>query len=166
MIIRNATLQDIDSLEHIESESWSANSTPLWPTLTPAFNVRLPIDNTLVAEVDGAVVGYCVIGARTLLACNRHVFSIRSLAVLPEFRQKKIGYNLIMKAEEFVRSKGGLKITLTVMSSNSQAISLYKSCGFIQEGLLKKEFLINDAWVDDILLAKHFFLTSPSKIPQ
>jgi len=157
MIIRKPTIKDVESLEHIEVEAWDALTTPLWPNLNPAFETRLPLEQTLLAELDGCVVGYCTTGYRTSLNCNRHVHTLRSLAVLPKFRRRSIARSLIAGAEKQMLQDGCLKISLNVMSSNPVAISLYRSCGFVQEGELQREFYLDDTWVDDLIFAKHLF---------
>ena len=45
------------------------------------------------------------------------------------------------------------KITLSLLSDNIPALSLYKKCGFVQEGLLKNEQFKNGKYHDIVLMA-------------
>ena len=45
------------------------------------------------------------------------------------------------------------RVALIVFSNNARAINAYKSAGFRREGLLKKLFFIDGAWVDVIIMA-------------
>jgi RimJ/RimL family protein N-acetyltransferase len=41
-----------------------------------------------------------------------------------------------------------------VLSTNAPAIRLYHRAGFVREGTLTDEFLIDGRYVDDVLMAK------------
>jgi RimJ/RimL family protein N-acetyltransferase len=45
------------------------------------------------------------------------------------------------------------RITLRVLSTNPAARRLYESCGFVVEGVLRGEFLLEGREVDDVLMA-------------
>lgn len=45
------------------------------------------------------------------------------------------------------------KINLGVISNNKKALNLYKSLGFIQEGIFKEHVLLNDTYTDMVRMA-------------
>ena len=50
---------------------------------------------------------------------------------------------------------GGRKVTLRVLGPNTRARELYRRCGFVEEGVLRAEFVIDGVAVDDVLMARH-----------
>jgi RimJ/RimL family protein N-acetyltransferase len=48
------------------------------------------------------------------------------------------------------------KIKLRVQAGNERAIALYRSRGFVAEGILQKDMRIAGAWVDLLLMARWF----------
>ena len=57
------------------------------------------------------------------------------------------------RADE-ARSRGGRKLSLRVLSTNPTAIGLYESEGFVVEGVLRGEFVLEGREVDDVLMAR------------
>ena len=53
---------------------------------------------------------------------------------------------------KWCRENGIIKLNLEVFSSNENAISLYKKLGFTIEGQRKGQFLVENTYVDDILM--------------
>ena len=80
------------------------------------------------------VVGWCdVIPNRTRVIYS-HCGSL-GIGLLPEFRGKGIGRQLMQRAIEAAFAFGLTRIELTVRERNANAIALYKSLGFEVEGL-------------------------------
>lgn len=88
----------------------------------------------LVAKTDGKCVGLII------SSCNANIGVIHWIFVLPEYRGKKIGFNLVKKAESELGKLGCHKITLTT----EMAPEFYKNLGYIEEGLLKKHWWKTD----------------------
>ncbi len=112
--------------------------------------IRNRDDLNLVAVLDGEVVGTLNV-QRGIYKKNRHTASL-GLAVKDGHRGKGIGSNMIRKAMEWSAEQNILKLNLEVFSSNTGALALYKKLGFIVEGVRKKQFLVGDTLVDDILM--------------
>lgn len=108
---------------------------------------------TLVAEVDGAVVGYLTLTHPTPLPENAHVFSIEGFTVAPDHRGRGVGQALLSAAREVAAQRGGTKLSLRVLSGNKRAIRAYTAAGFSVEGVLAGEFVIDGDPVDDVLMA-------------
>ena len=65
------------------------------------------------------------------------------LAVLPEHRGRGLGRVLLSGALDVARAAGARRIGLIALDSNSTALALYGSAGFVA---VASEPLVNDAW--------------------
>lgn len=85
---------------------------------------------SLIARLDDAPVGLanCITGFSTFSAAP--VVNIHDLAVLPGHRGIGIGRALMEAVETEALKRGVCKVTLEVLSGNTRAKGLYKSCGF------------------------------------
>ncbi len=88
-------------------------------------------ENTLVAKVDGRVVGFAAYGKYrddTLTDCGE----VYAIYVLEEFQKRKIGYALMTASLE--RLKEYDRIALWVLKDNFKAIGFYEKYGFRPDG--------------------------------
>jgi predicted N-acetyltransferase YhbS len=106
---------------------------PLWPEDVDFFGQQPPED-VLVAEVDGAVVGYVKLRRPTDLPSHRHVLQVNGLAVDPTVQRRGVGRTLLVAAIDEARRRGARRLTLHVLGSNPGALALYAACGFVVEG--------------------------------
>ena len=157
MSIRAARPEDEAALRPIDRATWTADVSPAPTTGSsePFFDDGTCLDDVLVAEVDGAVLGYVRLDQTGPLPSHAHVLTINGLAVSPEHQRQGIGLALVQAALEEARRRGARKVSLRVLAPNARARRLYERCGFVQEGVLRREFLLNDELVDDLLLACH-----------
>jgi ribosomal protein S18 acetylase RimI-like enzyme len=155
--IRIARPADDEALSLIDRLTWShlhAVMPKPQPPYDPFFSERHTAEDTLVAELDGRVVGYVRLGLPTPLACNAHVRQIQGLAVADEARGRGVGRALIRAAVEEARRRGARRITLRVLGHNTPARGLYESEGFVVEGVLPEEFLLGGEYVDDVFMGR------------
>ncbi|EOD64089.1 GNAT family N-acetyltransferase, partial [Amycolatopsis vancoresmycina] len=61
---------------------------------------------------------------------------------------------LVEAAVAEARRRGARKVTLRVLGPNAGARRVYERCGFVVEGVLRGEFRIDGADVDDVLMAR------------
>jgi ribosomal protein S18 acetylase RimI-like enzyme len=61
---------------------------------------------------------------------SAEVGHITQLCVTPHAKGAGLGYELLRRAIQALRSRGAKRISLTVTSENSEAIRLYERCGF------------------------------------
>ncbi|MEW5815741.1 MAG: GNAT family N-acetyltransferase [Spirochaetota bacterium] len=106
----------------------------------------------LVADLDGALVGY-------LLAEGREINRIRhrvhiSMAVLQAYIRRGIGTKLLAALEDWAYQNHIHRLELTVMENNPAGQELYKKMGYQVEGIKKDSLLINGRYIDDIYMAK------------
>lgn len=57
--------------------------------------------------------------------------------------------------EEEARRQGARRLTLRVLGHNTPARKLYESEGFVVERILPEEFLLDGAYVDDVLRGRY-----------
>jgi ribosomal protein S18 acetylase RimI-like enzyme len=148
-VIRPAQADDAVAIAELDAATWSFDVTP-----SPRSSVPSSIDGMLVAEEGGEIVGYVALGRPTRLESNQHVADIRGLAVAPGHQGRGLGRALVQAALAAARSRGARKVTLRVLGPNTAARALYESCGFVVEGVLRDEFLLEGRYVDDVLMAR------------
>lgn len=107
-----------------------------------------------MAELDGVVAGYAMLQQAMPLPSHRHVLEIGGLAVDPVRQGLGIGRRLVEEAAQEARRRGALKLSLRVLAPNTVARGLYESCGFVVEGVLRGEFVLEGRLVDDVLMAR------------
>jgi ribosomal protein S18 acetylase RimI-like enzyme len=157
MHIRHATLDDEDTLGRLDRATWStlhAVSPRPQPPYEPFYGERFGPRDHLVAELDGVLVGYIRLGFPTPLACNAHVRQIQGLVVAEKARGAGVGRALLRAAQEEARRLGARRITLRVLGHNAPARGLYESEGFVVEGVLPEEFLLDGTYVDDVFMGR------------
>jgi ribosomal protein S18 acetylase RimI-like enzyme len=166
-VIRRADRADDAALAELDRRTWSPLHAVLpGPPLDgdPFFDaVHLPC-HFLVAEYGtGAlppgggrerIVGYLRLVPPTQLPANAHVRQIQGLAVDTWARGRGIARALLEAACEEARRQGAIRITLRVLGHNAPARRLYESAGFVVEGVLPGEFLIEGKYVDDVLMGR------------
>jgi ribosomal protein S18 acetylase RimI-like enzyme len=83
-------------------------------------------------EQDDMPVGLvnCMLGFSTF-ACQPLV-NVHDLAVLPDYRGRRVGERLLAQVETLARAHGACKLTLEVLSGNQSAMRLYVRYGFAQ----------------------------------
>jgi len=87
-----------------------------------------------VALSAGTVVGWCDVLPNRSRIIYSHCGTL-GVGLLPEFRGKGIGRQLMRRTINTAFTFGLTRIELTVREGNSNAIALYKSLGFEIEGL-------------------------------
>ncbi|MFJ9181226.1 GNAT family N-acetyltransferase [Streptomyces sp. NPDC102360] len=154
--IRFAVPEDAPALDRLDRETWSYLHAvkPLDPAPSPFFNERFGPRDHLVAELDGALVGYVRLGLPTPLASTAHVRQIMGLAVADAARGRGTGRALVRGAIELARRQGARRITLRVLGHNTPARKLYEAEGFVIEGVLPGEILLDGSYVDDVLMGQ------------
>ncbi|MFK0115823.1 GNAT family N-acetyltransferase [Streptomyces sp. NPDC090994] len=154
--IRSARPDDEEALGLLDREAWSPLHavSPRPEPDAPFFEDHAGPDAHLVAELGGRVVGYLRLGRPTPLASNRHVRAVHGLAVAEAARGHGVGRLLLRAAAEEARRQGARRLTLRVLGPNTPARTLYESEGFAVEGVLPEEFLLDGAYVDDVLMGK------------
>lgn len=108
----------------------------------------------MLVAVDGEeVIGYLILGPWVTLESAAHVAEVSGLAVAPERQGEGIGARLLVAAIERSRRESVRRLVLRVLSTNPGAVRLYERHGFEVEGAHREAFLLEGAYVDDLLMA-------------
>ena len=105
----------------------------------------------IIAEVQGNIVGMAgYTGGKTKRIHHIGEFGI---SVMSEFWNLGIGKALVENLIGWAKKSGVVrKINLRVRVDNEHAIKLYKSLGFSNEGLINRQFLIEEKFYDAYLM--------------
>lgn len=153
--VRPATTDDGDRIVALDRVTFSQAVSPgERPAGTADAFARVDPADVLVAEAAGSVVGYLALGHPTPLASNAHVWQVQALAVDPDHGRQGIGRALLRAAAAEATRRGGTRLTLRVLATNPSARALYEAEGFVVEGVLHGEFVLDGAPVDDVLMAR------------
>ncbi|MEU1418599.1 GNAT family N-acetyltransferase [Kitasatospora sp. NPDC005751] len=156
LIIRPAQTEDEKELSALNRAAWSWQSdvAPQPAEGDTVFDERHTPDQFLLALLGGRIVGYIRVVPPTPLASNGHVRQIQGLAVSAGVRGRGVGRALVEAGCAAAAEQGARRITLRVLGHNAPARRLYEACGFVVEGSLAEEFLIDGRYVDDIWMAR------------
>jgi ribosomal protein S18 acetylase RimI-like enzyme len=152
--VRPAGPADEDALAALDRANWSWLSSPA-PPPGPEwtfFDERTAPEDVLVALDDGEIAGYVKLGRATPVAASDHVLMVTGLSVAEEFRRRGVGRALLDAAIREATARGARRLTLRVLAPNEPARRLYESAGFVVEGVQRELFLLEGAYVDDILM--------------
>lgn len=108
--------------------------------------------NVLVAVDGEEVLGSLALGPWTDLDSSRHVLEVKWLAVDPDRQGEGIGATLLDAGIAIARERGTRRLVLRVLSGNAGARHLYESRGFELEGRRREAFLLEGAYVDDLMM--------------
>ncbi|MBE6986307.1 MAG: ribosomal-protein-alanine N-acetyltransferase [Ruminococcaceae bacterium] len=144
MIITNMNDGHVSQVAQLEklcfSDPWSENSI--------ASELENPLALWLVAEKNGAVVGY--VGSQTVMDET----DMMNIAVHPDHRRQGIAEALIEALIAVLKRKGSYCLTLEVRASNENARRLYEKLGFCQAGIRKNYY--RNPREDAIILRKEW----------
>ncbi|MBJ7609931.1 MAG: GNAT family N-acetyltransferase [Candidatus Dormibacteraeota bacterium] len=156
--IRRARADDDEALGRLDAATWTADVSPAPapPLGTAFFSDRRQPEDTLVAELDGAVAGYALLRQSVAIPTHAHVLELGGLAVDPQCQRSGIGRLLVEATVDEARARGASKLSLRVLGNNGKAQRLYAACGFVTEGVLRSEFMMDGRYIDDVLMARHW----------
>ncbi|ABU81760.1 ribosomal protein S18-alanine N-acetyltransferase [Ignicoccus hospitalis] len=129
--LRNPTPSDAKRIYEIEVSSFDHP----FSFLVILSQVILHGDTSLVAEVNGKVVGYAI--AAKEVDKKLHLLNF---AVDPQYRGLGIGSALLESLEKLAKKKGLKSIYLEVEEDNYRAMRLYKKMGFVEVGRIRKYY--------------------------
>ncbi|WP_156291096.1 ribosomal protein S18-alanine N-acetyltransferase [Oceanobacillus salinisoli] len=141
LIIRKMELGDVDEVMEVERSSFTT------PWTTDVFYQEI-VDNAhahyFVMELDKKIVGY--VGMWIVLDDAQ----ITNIAILPEYRGRKLGEKLFGFVMQLLRSLGANRLSLEVRVSNVSAQKLYRKFGLVPGGIRKNYY--TDSGEDAIVM--------------
>ncbi|MGW8376500.1 GNAT family N-acetyltransferase [Streptomyces sp. ODS28] len=165
-VIRVAEAEDGGALGDLDRRAWSTlHSVQPRPRAPhgPFFDSAHRPEEFLVAEIgEEGIAGYIRVVPPTWLPANAHVRQIQGLVVHEWARGRGVARALLDAACDRARREGAVRITLRVLGHNEPARRVYAAAGFVVEGVLPGEFVLDGAYVDDVLMGR--WLTG-SRVP-
>ncbi|MFQ5837945.1 MAG: GNAT family N-acetyltransferase [Thermoplasmata archaeon] len=135
-MIRRATLSDVSTIHQIERKCFRRRSFSkahiIWLLKNPASATYLYLDR------ERAV-------AAIMLKRQGEVARVVSIGVIPGYRRKGIGTELMAMAEEVMMEEGVRVMKLEVSVKNEGAIAFYRRLGYELDGVLKGYY----SWGED-----------------
>src|SRR5437588_1512493 len=129
--IRRALLEDAAAIASVLCESFAEYESSYTPegfavTVSTPEQVRdrLKAEPVWVALEGGRIVG--TVGATP----KGEALYVRSMAVVPASRGRRVGHRLMECIEEFAASQGFRRVFLSTTPFLTRAIQLYERCGF------------------------------------
>ena len=155
--IRQARVGDGAELARIERVTRTVDVSPAPAPLvgTSFFRRRTPVEEVLVAEDDGVVLGCTVRGQAISLPARGQVMDILGLAVDPGRQRSGVGPSWLRRRSRKRATRGAGKLSLRVLGPNVSARRLYERCGFVVEGVVVGESCIDGRYTDNVLMARH-----------
>jgi [ribosomal protein S18]-alanine N-acetyltransferase len=126
--ITKAQPEDVPDLKAIEVE---CGLSP-WRPESYKSELKRPDSVILTAFINNKMIGF--IAGRVPVDVKGDA-EINNIGVLPDFRGRGIGKTLLDRFRGAAIQRGARAIWLEVRASNSSAISLYRSLGFVARGV-------------------------------
>jgi [ribosomal protein S18]-alanine N-acetyltransferase len=131
----------------------SANEAPRWPRQTFVEMLSGEFRSRRIALV-GTLAGPREVVGFAVASLVPPEAELENIAVAGEFQRRGIGRRLLSELVLELRQSGIEALHLEVRASNSAAIGLYSSLGFIETGRRPRYY--SDPVEDAVLMALHF----------
>lgn len=126
--LREAAAGDLDAIMAIEESEFAGDA---WSRGTMAEEIRSRHTRYLVAEQEGALVGY----AGLLCPVGAYEGDVQTIAVVASVRRTGLGRRLLCALLEAAAECGAREVFLEVRADNLAAQTLYRSEGFEEIGV-------------------------------
>lgn len=159
MTIRDATAADAgaicriynqgiqDRVATLETEERTPEERAAW------LAARGPRHPVLVAEADGAVVGWGSLNGFNARRAYDHVADF-SLYVERAWRGRGVGGRLLEALVARAREIGFHKLVLSAFPWNESGLRAYRRAGFREVGVYREQGLLDGRWVDTVVMEK------------
>jgi ribosomal protein S18 acetylase RimI-like enzyme len=164
MIIREMTASNAEEYWNLRLEALKNNGEAFATTYEESVSRENPIEQVqknLSSEDSvtlGAYVNETLAGNVTLLYNRhekmKHKAAIVAMYVSPSFRKFGIARSLLTAVENTAKQKGIELLQLTVVTSNTSAVKLYETSGFVSFGVEKHAMKQNGEYSDEMLMSK------------
>jgi ribosomal protein S18 acetylase RimI-like enzyme len=151
--LRPATAQDAEPIADLQIAAWQVAFTPILPDdyVMPEREAFLAVGGrpsvTTVAEVEGAVAGFCGHGPSRDEGAGPEEGEIRALFVHPDHWRGGVGTTLAANALERLRKEGYSEAMLWSFRDNEAANAFYERLGFARDGAQEQRGTLGHATV-------------------
>ncbi len=152
--IRAATTADEEPLRRLDRAAWTTYSSPgPLPEGESFFDEKTRPADVLVAVVDGEVAGYLRLAKASRFASSDHVLTINGVAVDPAKQRLGVGRALHRRSGNRGADARRPPADPARLLPERRCPSPLRMAGFEVEGVLRGEFFLGGAYVDDIAMA-------------
>lgn len=143
--IREAKLEDLDSVMYLYNRSWLVSSTPFRPIKKETLKIIYEYSETkiLIAKVYGSDAAFVILDYE---GPNNEYGIIAGLGVIPRFQRKGLGTVIGMAAWNYFKKKGVKELRCEVFKGNEVSFNFIKSIGF--EEFARKTYKSQDFYTN------------------
>lgn len=143
--IREAKLEDLDSVMYIYNRSWLVSSTPFRPIKKETLKIIYEYSETkiLIARAYGSDAAFVILDYE---GPNNEYGIIAGLGVIPRFQRKGLGTVIGMTAWNYFKKKGVKELRCEVFKDNKVSFNFIKSIGF--EEFARKTYKSEDFYTN------------------
>ena len=105
----------------------------------------------LAVRMNDEVVGWCDI-VRNPVEGFRHTGRL-GMGLIPTYRGQGLGKRLVVETIHSARQVGIERVELEVFASNERAIALYRTLGFVTEGIKRRARKLDGVYDDNVFMA-------------
>lgn len=159
MIVRPATSADVAAILEIHNQGIADRVATLdlephtYEQKAAWFRDHGPREPVLVACDQEQVVGFVALTRFSPRRCYQHIATL-TIYVRRECRGQGVGSRLLCAAIDVGRAAGLRKIILSAFPFNQSAIALYRRFGFRQVGVYEQQGLLDNRWVDVVIMER------------
>jgi len=143
MIIRNEMASDIEAIAEVTIAAFRnlsvSNQTEQF--IIKALRAANALTISLVAEIDGRVVGHIAFAPVTISDGSLNWYGLGPVSVLPEYQKKGIGKSLIQKGLSLLKGIGGQGCILVGDPNYYKRFGFRNIPDLIHEGIPQEVFL-------------------------
>lgn len=128
--IRTASIGDANEIYYLVQRAFSSygNNGCNPVSCETIRDIYFDLENNIVLVLEYRDM---IIGSLRLLIHNKSEFYLKRFSIHPDFQNLGMGTELYYQAEEVVKEKGGMRISLHSSIEDQRLISFYKKLGFI-----------------------------------
>ena len=143
MIIRNETASDVDTISEVTIAAFKtlAISRHTEQFIINSLRVAGALTISLVAEMDGRVVGHVAFSPATISDGSIGWYGLGPVSVLPEYQKQGFGQSLINKGLSMLKELDGQGCTLVGDPNYYQRLGFRNIPDLIYEGIPQEFFL-------------------------
>lgn len=127
--IREAKLEDLESVVALYNRSWMTSNTPYSPISIESLKVifKYPETKILIAQAYGSDAAFVILDYE---GSNKEYGIIAGLGVIPRFQRKGLGTVIGMVAWDYFKKRGVKELRCEVFKDNKVSYNFIKSIGF------------------------------------
>ena len=160
ILVRRGTVKDVNAITTIFNQGIESGVATLETKLQKETDIlawmedRDPRYMILVAEEDsGKVCGYVSLNKFNFKSAYTGVADL-SIYIEKSNRGQGTGEILLKYVIEEAKKEGFYKLVINVISKNKKALHFYEKIGFSLAGIYKKQGILQEEWVDAIIMEK------------